>query len=187
MPARTRCETPGCGRMVNPTKHGYTKCRRCKERKSVPRLCATDGCETKARGTEYCCRCRRRMTRKRIRCATPECRKWMNPTKRGYTRCYRCRASKSGKHRRPCANPGCGNTVWANDHCKRCRLAPFKSGLRKPPPRAPRAMCSFEGCKKPVSSLGLCPGHYTQRREKGALRPLQIRGEPRWLRPGNPR
>lgn len=33
--------------------------------------------------------------------------------------------------------------------------------------------CSFTGCRKPRAALGLCRGHYRQRRNRQELRPLR--------------
>lgn len=33
--------------------------------------------------------------------------------------------------------------------------------------------CSFTGCRKPRAALGLCRGHYRQRRSRQELRPLR--------------
>lgn len=83
---------------------------------------------------------------------------------------------------RECAFEGCG---LATGRLRRGLCRPHYEQQRKglPLTAEPRkwrqgakrdAVCAFDGCDKPVQSVGLCSGHYDQRQRGVELQPLRV-------------
>lgn len=148
MPHRTQCE---CGRMVNPTRHGYAKCSRCRvTRGSKYKTC--DGDHPKcigraAKGYTKCHVCRANRQPKRS-CATEGC----DGRTYKHDHCGRCREAPVMNGIRP---PKKRNNQWAEGR--------FGGTAREHPnyrlKRVPLVLCDEPGCATFVESEGLCRAH----------------------------
>lgn len=61
-----------------------------------------------------------------------------------------------------------------------CTKRPVRAGRCEDHPVYParRRPCSFPGCGRPATGMGMCASHYAQYRRESPLAPLRTRGEP---------
>lgn len=148
MPKRTQCS---CGRMINPTKHGYTQCNRCRANRQPKRPCATMGCEGVVIKYAHCRKCRESQVKSGLKTqseinAERTIAQWGKPIRQHPN--YRMK-------RVPlvlCDEPGCDNYIYTGVLCRR------HSGKSKW--KEAENECAAAGCKSSVGEGDyLCSFH----------------------------